>query len=85
MAIFTCVLVFLYLKSVLRCLFLRCRILQAESTKKTRRITEQEQNTDGKHAECNHVKKKATNQKKQRSRILKHMKIKYPTQLKMAM
>jgi hypothetical protein len=43
--------------------------------KKTRRITAQEQNTNGKHAECDHVKKKAVKQKKQRSRILKHMKI----------
>jgi hypothetical protein len=41
---------------------------------KTQRKTAEEQDTNGKHAECDHVKK-AANQKKQRSRILKHMKI----------
>jgi hypothetical protein len=40
-----------------------------ENTKKTRRKTAQEQNTNEKHAECDPITKK------QRSRILKHMKI----------
>jgi hypothetical protein len=37
---------------------------QAENTKKTRRKTAQEQNTNGKHPECDNLeKKKAANQK----------------------
>jgi hypothetical protein len=42
--------------------------------KKTQRKTAQEQNTNGKHAECDHVKK-GSEPKKQRNKILKHLKI----------
>jgi hypothetical protein len=55
---------------------------KVENTKKTRRKTAQEQNTNGKHAECDHVEK-GIEPKKQRSRILKYMK--NPTHLKMTM
>jgi RAB protein geranylgeranyltransferase component A len=54
-----------------------CCLLQADkhiskkTPKKTRRKTAQEQNTNGKLAECDHVKKAA---KKQQSKILKYMK-----------
>jgi hypothetical protein len=40
----------------------------------TRTKTAQEQNTNGKNAECDHVKK-GSEPKKQRSRVLKYMKI----------
>jgi hypothetical protein len=45
-----------------------------QKKKKTRKKTAQEQNTNGKHAECGHIKK-SSEPKKRQSRILKHMKI----------
>jgi hypothetical protein len=44
---------------------------QVENTKKTRRKTTPEQNTNGKHAECDHVKKGSESERK----AAKHMKI----------
>jgi hypothetical protein len=49
--------------------------MRLSATRQTRRKTAQEQNTNGKHAECDHAKKKRQRTKKG-SRILKHMKIK---------
>jgi hypothetical protein len=43
-----------------------------------------EKNTNYKHAECDHVKKKRQ-EKSNGAESFKHMKIKYPTHLKMAM
>jgi hypothetical protein len=54
-----------------------------KETTETRRKTAQEQNTNGKLAEYDHVKKRQ--KKSGEAASFKHMKIKYPIHLKMAM
>jgi hypothetical protein len=74
--------VYVYVLALSLLFVCRQTLKQEKTQKKTRRKTAQEQNTNGKHVECDHVKKR------QRSRILQAYENKYmknPTHLRMAM